>query len=117
MVQVAPQLWNRPAAGPVTPAQAIPLEPWAALGPGAAASGALLPTETALDAIPALAWTEIEANRLRRGQAVSMLARANRERIRELENGVIVYATAGGKPVALVRYAAGDIHPVRVLNL
>ncbi len=108
---------RRTAAGPFTQDHAISLESLEALGHSAAASGALLPVETALDDIPALALTEIEANRLRRGQAVSMLARANRERIRELKNGVIVYATAGGKPVALARYEAGDIHPVRVLNL
>ena len=108
---------RRTAAGPFTQDHAISLESLEALGHSAAASGALLPIETALDDIPALALTEIEANRLRRGQAVSMLARANRERIREFENGVIVYATSDGKPVALARYEAGDIHPVRVLNL
>ena len=108
---------RRTSAGPFTQAHAISLESLEALGHSAAASGALLPIETALDDIPALALTEIEANRLRCGQAVSMLARANLERIREFENGVIVYATTGGKPVALVRYEAGDIHPVRVLNI
>jgi tRNA pseudouridine55 synthase len=108
---------RRTAAGPFTQDHAISLESLEALGHSAAASGALLPIETALDDIPALALTEIEANRLRRGQAVSMLARANRGRIREFDNGVIVYATSNGKPVALARYEAGDIHPVRVLNL
>ena len=108
---------RRTSAGPFTQDHAISLESLEALGHSAAASGALLPIETALDDIPALALTEIEANRLRCGQAVSMLARANLERIREFENGVIVYATTGGKPVALVRYEAGDIHPVRVLNI
>jgi tRNA pseudouridine55 synthase len=108
---------RRTAVGPFTQDHAISLESLEALGHSAAASGALLPIETALDDIPALALTEIEANRLRRGQAVSMLARANRERIREFENGLIVFATTGGKPVALARYEAGDIHPVRVLNL
>ena len=108
---------RRTSAGPFTQDHAISLESLEALGHSAAASGALLPIETALDDIPALALTEIEANRLRCGQAVSMLARANLERIREFENGVIVYATTGSKPVALVRYEAGDIHPVRVLNI
>jgi tRNA pseudouridine55 synthase len=108
---------RRTAVGPFTLDHAISLESLEALGHSAAASGALLPIETALDDIPALALTETEANRLRCGQAVSMMARANRERIREFENGVIVYATTGGKPVALARYEAGDIHPVRVLNL
>ena len=77
----------------------------------------MLPLETALDDIPALALSETEANRLRCGQAVSMLARANRERIRDFTNGALVYATSAGKPVALARYEAGDIHPVRVLNV
>ncbi len=108
---------RRSAVGPFTEDHAISLETLEALGHSAAASGAMLPVETALDDIPALALTEAEASRLRCGQAVSMLARADRERIREFNNGVIVYATTGGKPVALVRYDAGDIHPVRVLNL
>ena len=107
---------RRTAVGPFGEACAISLESLEALGHSAADSGALLPLETALDDIPALVLTEIEANRLRCGQAVSMLARANRERIRGVANGTIVYATSGGVPVALARYEAGDIHPVRVLN-
>ncbi len=108
---------RRTAVGPFVEDHAISLETLEALGHSAAASGALLPIETALDDIPALVLTEIEANRLRRGQAVSMLARANRGRIREINNGAVVYATSGGKPVALARYEAGDILPIRVLNL
>ncbi len=108
---------RRIAVGPFTEAHAISLESLEALGHSAADSGAVLPIETALDDIPALALTETEANRLRCGQAVCMLARANRERIRDFTNGAIVYATSGGKPVALARYEAGDIHPVRVLNV
>ena len=108
---------RRTAVGPFTEAHAISLESLEALGHSAAESGALLPLETALDDIPALALTESEANRLRRGQAVSMLARVHRERIREFANGDLVCATSGGRPVALARYEAGDIRPVRVLNL
>ncbi len=61
--------------------------------------------------------TDIEANRLRRGQKVSLLRRAHLERIRELSDGAMVCAKAGGKAVALARFEAGDIRPVRVLNL
>lgn len=107
---------RRTAVGPFTEAHAISLESLEALGHSAAASGPLLPLETALDDIPALALTEAEANCLRRGQAVSMMARINRARIEAFDNGSIVYATHGGKPVALARYDAGDIRPVRVLN-
>jgi tRNA pseudouridine55 synthase len=107
---------RRTAVGPLTEAHAISLESLEALGHSAAASGPLLPLETALDDIPALALTEAEANCLRRGQAVSMMARVNRARIEAFDNGSIVYATHGGKPVALARCDAGDIRPVRVLN-
>ena len=107
---------RRTAVGPFTEKHAISLESLEALGHSAAASGPLLPLETALDDIPALALTEAEANCLRRGQAVSMVARINRPRIEAFDNGSIVYATHGGKPVALARYEAGDIRPVRVLN-
>ncbi len=107
---------RRTAVGPFTEKHAISLESLETLGHSAAASGPLLPLETALDDIPALALTEAEANCLRRGQAVSMMARINRARIEAFDNGSIVYATHGGKPVALARYEAGDIRPVRVLN-
>jgi tRNA pseudouridine55 synthase len=107
---------RRTAVGPFTEHHAISLESLEALGHSAAASGPLLPLETALDDIPALALTEAEANCLRRGQAVSMVARINRARIEAFDNGSIVYASVGGKPVALARYEAGGIHPVRVLN-
>ena len=108
---------RRIAVGPFTEADAISLESLEALGHSAAAFEHLHPVETALDDIPALALTETEAQRLRLGQAVSMLARANRERIADLSNGAVVCAMAEDKLVALARYEAGDLHPVRVLNL
>jgi tRNA pseudouridine55 synthase len=83
----------------------------------AAACEYLLPVETALDDIPALAVTEIEAGRLRNGQAVSLLRKADLDRIADLENGDTALAMANGTAIALVRYTAGEIQPVRVLNL
>ncbi|HEY9538654.1 MAG TPA: tRNA pseudouridine(55) synthase TruB [Kiloniellaceae bacterium] len=108
---------RRLTVGPFTEADAISLDSLETMGHSPAALEQVLPVETALDDIPALALSETEANRLRCGQAVSMVARANRERISALSNGSIVFTTTGGKPVALARYEAGDIHPVRVLNL
>jgi len=108
---------RRLTVGPFTEADAISLESLESMGHSPAALEQVLPVETALDDIPALALSETEANRLRCGQAVSMVARANRDRISDLHNGAIVFATSGGKPVALARYEAGDIRPVRVLNL
>ncbi|HEY9550189.1 MAG TPA: tRNA pseudouridine(55) synthase TruB, partial [Kiloniellaceae bacterium] len=108
---------RRLTVGPFTEADAISLDSLESMGHSPAALEQVLPVETVLDDIPALALSETEANRLRCGQAVSMVARADRDRISALSNGSIVFTTSGGKPVALARYEAGGIHPVRVLNL
>lgn len=108
---------RRTSVGPFTEEAAISLDSLEALGHGPALMERLLPVETALDDIPALALTEAEARRLRCGQAISLMARVHRERLRNLEQGSLVCATTGGKPVALARYEAGEVHPIRVLNL
>ena len=83
----------------------------------AAALRHLLPVETALDDIPALAVTEYEAGRLRNGQGVSLLRKADLDRLSAFEDGDTVLAMAGGQPVALAHYGAGEIRPFRVLNI
>jgi tRNA pseudouridine55 synthase len=108
---------RRTQVGPFTESDAISLETLESLGHSAAAFEHLLPVGAALDDIPALSLTESEANRLRCGQAVSLLARADRERIQHLPQGVVVCAMAADTPVALARYEAGEIRPIRVLNL
>jgi tRNA pseudouridine55 synthase len=97
--------------------RAISLDNLLSLGHSAAASVYLLPVETALDDIPALALTEAEAHRLRCGQAVTPLRPSDRARIDQLGDGATVCATTGGKLVALVEVAAGGLRPVRVMNL
>ena len=77
----------------------------------------LLPVETALDDIPALALTEAEAIRLRHGQSVQPLRPQDRACIDQLGNGSIVSVSASGKLVALVEIDAGMLRPVRVMNL
>ncbi|CAK0746358.1 tRNA pseudouridine synthase B [Azospirillaceae bacterium] len=91
----------------------------------------LLPIETALDDIPALALTEDEAGRLRMGQSLMMIRRqdVNRLPILPLPDGVdeddpeigaaapIVLASCRGRPVALVQIDGVAVYPVRVLNL
>lgn len=67
----------------------------------------LLPVETALADIPALAVTGAEAHRLKCGQAV---------RVPQNLQGTI-YATADGRPVALAVVENGEVRPVRVFNL
>ena len=108
---------RRTAAGPFDESDAISLETLNSVGHSAAASEHLLPVETALDDIPALALSETEASRLRCGQAVSLLARANRDRIGGLALGSIVCAMSKSRPVALARFEAGELRPIRVLNL
>jgi len=108
---------RRTRVGPFREEHAISLD---ALGENmqcAAALTHLHSVETALDDIPALAVTELEAGRLRNGQAISLLRKADTGRIADLENGDTVLTLAGGKPVALGRYDAGEVRPVRVLKL
>ena len=97
--------------------QAISLDKLAALGHSAAASEHLLPIETALDDIPALALTEAEAHRLRCGQTVMPMHPTDRARIDRLGGGATVCATIDDKLVALAEIVAGGLRPVRVLNL
>ena len=87
-----------------------------ALGHIPAAFEHLLPIETALDDIPALALSATEAIRLRSGQPVGLLHRQDRDRIRGFTLGGMVCAMSDGKIVALTRYEAGELVPVRVIN-
>jgi tRNA pseudouridine55 synthase len=108
---------RRLAVGPFDESQAISLESLVTLGHSPAAFGHLRPVETALDDIPALALTDIEANSLRSGQPVGFIRRQDAGRVSHISSGTLVCATAGGKPVALARFEAGDLRPVRVFNL
>ena len=108
---------RRTAVGPFTENHAISLDELESFGQSAAALEHLLPVETALDDIPALALTEQEASRLRNGQAVSLLRKVDLDRIADLEEGDVVLALTMGKPIALTRYHAGEVRPMRVLNL
>jgi tRNA pseudouridine55 synthase len=72
---------------------------------------ALMPVETALDDIPALAVSRADAARLQRGQAVLL-------RGRDAPNfrGTI-YVTVSGQLLALAELDRGEIVPKRVFNL
>ena len=100
---------------------AISLDDLTAMEQGAAVERLLLPIETALDDIPALALTDAEAHRLKHGQTVALLTRQDRERLSALRGDVggdgTVIALFGGKPVALARVEGAEVRPVRVLNL
>ena len=108
---------RRLAVGPFGEAQMISLEKLEELRHKAGASGgfgaaeALLSVATALDGIPALAMTERDAARLRRGQAVIL-----RGRDAPVMSGP-AYAIFGGTPVALGEVDKGAFNPKRVFNL
>ncbi len=97
--------------------RAISLEMLQEVGHSASLFEFLLPVETALDDIPALALTEAEARRLQRGQAVAALPVASRSPFRSPGDGGVACAFSQGRAVALVKVAGGEIRPVRVLNL
>jgi tRNA pseudouridine55 synthase len=108
---------RRLAVGRFTLERAISLDKLEALRHSAAVFEHLLPIETALDDIPAMALTEAEAHRLRHGQSVVPLLAADQARLDELGIGALVRATAGETLVALTEVSAGGLRPVRVLNL
>ena len=106
---------RRVSVGPFTEAHMISLEKLEELrhkAPGGnAMEGALLPIETVLDGIPALAIDEGQAQRLRQGQSV-LLRGANAP---IAEDAVLV--THGGKPVGIAAIEQGSLKPKRLFNL
>ena len=108
---------RRIRVGPFTEEHAISLEKLESLGHSAPLVDFLLPVQTALADIPALALTETEAQRIRQGQAIAVLPVASRSPSEKVIQGSVVCAMADGKPVALVTIMGGEICPQRVLNL
>jgi len=107
---------RRQAVGPLGEETMIPLEELTSMCHRAAAgeaslADALMPVETALDDIPALAVSRADAARLQRGQAVLL-----RGRDAPIFRGT-VYVTASGQLVALAEVDRGEIVPKRVFNL
>jgi tRNA pseudouridine55 synthase len=107
---------RRTACGPFDERDMIPLEELEAVCHRAASgegnlADALLPVETALDDIPALAVTRADAARLHRGQAVLL-----RGRDAPATSGT-VYVTVGGRLLALAELGNGELIPKRVFNL
>jgi tRNA pseudouridine55 synthase len=107
---------RRSRVGPFAEADMISLERLESLCHRAAAgegnlADLLLPIETALDDIPALAVSPADAARLHRGQAVLL-----RGRDAAVIRGTVQVA-AGGQLVAIAEVDRGEIVPKRVFNL
>jgi tRNA pseudouridine55 synthase len=107
---------RRTRVGPFTEVMAVPLDSAVALGQEDAASSPLLPVETALADIPALALTGGEASRLSSGQALSLVSFFGRVPPEADPDGGIVRVLAGGKALAIGRLEGGMLHPVRMLS-
>jgi tRNA pseudouridine55 synthase len=107
---------RRLSVGRFSEMQAISLDLALTLGHSLAASEHLLPIETALDDIPALALTATEAARLRQGQRVTPQDVDERMRLDQIEDGTIVGARHEQLLVALARIEEGGLRPVRVIN-
>jgi tRNA pseudouridine55 synthase len=116
---------RRTRVGPFCEEDAIPLDNLVAMGHSAPAFEHIYPVETVLDDIPALAVTGQEAAAIRQGRPVKVLCTGGpgpREESAgappsELSDGTVVCAMEGTTLVALARYHAGEIRPVRVLNM
>jgi tRNA pseudouridine55 synthase len=109
---------RRQRVGPFGEGEMISLEQIEALCHRAAAgepnqslADTLLPIETALDDIPALAVSPADAARLKRGQAVLL-----RGRDASIFRGMVQVA-CGGEVVAIAETDRGEIVPRRVFNL
>jgi tRNA pseudouridine55 synthase len=107
---------RRVAVGPLGEETMILLEELEAMCHRAAAgeaslADALMPIETALDDIPALAVSRADAARLQKGQAVVL-----RGRDAPIFRGP-VYVTVSGQLLALAEVDHGEIVPKRVFNL
>jgi tRNA pseudouridine55 synthase len=107
---------RRNRVGPFSELDMIPLEPLESLCHRAAAgeghlADALLPIETALDDIPALAVSPADAARLARGQPALL-----RGRDATIFRGMVQVACSG-QLVAIAEVERGEILPKRVFNL
>ena len=107
---------RRTSCGPFHEGNAISLETLADLGHGPALPGFLLPVETALDDIPALALTESETRRLRTGQPLELSSLTDRAGPDPRDFTEILRAMDGKRLVALVRAEGTLLRSVRVFN-
>lgn len=107
---------RRLAVGRFSEVQAISLDSLASLGHSRAASEHLLPIETVLDDIPALALAADEAARLRHGQPVTPRDPRERAHLDRLLDGTIVGARHDQLLIAVARIEKGVLRPMRIIN-
>ncbi|MBM3502303.1 MAG: tRNA pseudouridine(55) synthase TruB [Alphaproteobacteria bacterium] len=102
------QRLRRTRVGPFTESAAISLDSLGDLVHSARLIEVLQPLLTALDDIPALAVSDLDATKIRHGQRIMVSSPA--------VDGLVV-VVHDGRPVALARSDHGSVAPVRVFNL
>jgi tRNA pseudouridine55 synthase len=113
---------RREKVGCFTTKTAISLDKLAELGNISALNEVVLPLQTVLDDIPALALREDETTRLRSGQSLAFISRPDFERLSAAgldgkDERISALAMFKGKPVALIEAEGAQIRPVRVFNI
>ena len=114
---------ERTAVGAFTLEGAISLDFFKEMGDNAAVDAAILPVQTVLDDIPALALNDQEAARLKQGRSLVFMSRPDQERLHqarldEMEPEEVALAvTLNGKALALISVDGPTIKPVKSFNL
>lgn len=108
---------RRLRVGPFSEEKSISLDFFEKITNSAEAFEALHPVLTALDDIPALAITEDDAIRLRRGQKIELGARPALTQVDPDADDVVMTALYEGQLTALVTVHGSTASPIRVFNL
>lgn len=109
---------KRTKVGPFTQERAIFLDKLEELRDKDALNEALLPLETALDDILALAIKDEEVAKLRNGQALSFVSKPDFDRLSKagLDTRDQALTMFQGRAVAIVEIKGAEVRPVRVFN-
>ena len=108
---------RRTRVGPFDEGTVISLDKLEQLRHIAAAKFPLMPIESALADIPAMALSADDVVRLRHGQTVLLAGTMDRTRGEAIGDDTVVLARGAAGPVALVKTDGGRLMPLRVFNL
>ncbi len=111
---------RRMAVGNFSEEQAIPLDEFEEMVHSVDSDRYLMPVETVLDDIPALALTDSEISRIKQGQTIKLLSRQDIDRldiagIDEMTD--VILAIGDNKPLALLEKNGIELRSVRLFNL
>lgn len=111
---------RRLAVGNFTENEAISLDEFEKIMQSSTPDQVLMPVETALDDIPALAMTASEISRIKQGQSLRFLSRQDQDRfsVAMIDNATdLVLAIGDNKPLAIMEKDGPELFPVKVFNL